>query len=99
MFKELKLQGLTEEQARTVMKELAESDANKEAAVAEVSDDDEPEDLLGCVRSWMKAQPEKIPDDALRDFNLKVRFQGHVDSTPPDHLRSMVRILVDEACI
>ncbi|CAK0799342.1 unnamed protein product, partial [Prorocentrum cordatum] len=32
------------------------------------------------------------------DFNMKVRFQGHVDSTPPDHLRCILRVVVQEAC-
>lgn len=94
MLEELKLQGLTEEQAREVMAEMART----EEEAGDEDEDDEPEDLLSSVRKWMSEQDAKVPEDALRDFNLKVRFQGHVDTTPPDHLGCILRLLVEEAC-
>mmetsp|Transcript_91220 Transcript_91220/g.247392 ORF Transcript_91220/g.247392 Transcript_91220/m.247392 type:complete len:308 (+) Transcript_91220:79-1002(+) len=97
MLKELKMQGLSEDQARNVMAELLAGNT-----VADVDDDDEdadPEDLLGSVRRWICEQKnEQITKDSIRDFNMKVRFQGHVDSTPPDHLRCILRVVVQEAC-
>lgn len=95
MFEELKLQGLSDEQAREVLRELAAS----QAIVAEDGDSGEDiEDLLGSVRNWMKEQPEgPIPEDAIRDFNMKVRFQGHVETTPPDHLAAMLNVLLGQA--
>eukprot|EP00928_Gymnodinium_smaydae_P012420 TRINITY_DN14504_c0_g1_i1.p1 TRINITY_DN14504_c0_g1~~TRINITY_DN14504_c0_g1_i1.p1 ORF type:complete len:336 (-),score=108.35 TRINITY_DN14504_c0_g1_i1:66-932(-) len=94
MLEELKLQGLSEEQAREVMTQL-----EKETAAAEDDDDDEAEEtLVDSVRIWMAANDqEKSDDDSLRDFNLKVRFQGHVDSTPPDHLQAMLQVIAEEA--
>jgi len=95
MLKELKMQGLSEDQARKVMDELLAGNT-----VAEDDDEDaEPEDLLGSVRRWICEQKdEQITKESIRDFNMKVRFQGHVDSTPPDHLRCILRVVVQEAC-
>ena len=31
-------------------------------------------------------QDEKITKESLRDFNMKVRWQGHVNTLPADHL-------------
>jgi len=97
LFNELKLQGLSEDQARAVFLEM-KNDAPK-AADDDEDEDEEIDDLLGAVRVWMREQPDgEIPDDAIRDFNMKVRFQGHVDTTPPDHLAALLNVLVTEAC-
>jgi len=105
LLKELMLQGLTEEQAKIVMKEMEETKVEGEE---EDDDDDEEEmDLKSSIKKWMKEQedPENLDGvnsgeakDALRDFNLKVRFQGHVESTPPDHLACILQLLVEQAC-
>lgn len=94
LLAELKLQGLSEEQAREVMKEMLRGENVEE------DNDDEPdeEDLLSSVRRWMSEQDAKVTKGLLSDFNLKVRFQGHVDSTPPDHLNCVLRLVVEEAC-
>uniref|UniRef100_A0A7S4QP81 Uncharacterized protein n=1 Tax=Alexandrium monilatum TaxID=311494 RepID=A0A7S4QP81_9DINO len=94
MLEELKLQGLSEEQAREVMAELLRTE---EEQAADEEEDDEPEDLLSSVRKWMSEQ-DKVPEDALHDFNMKVRFQGHVDTTPPDHLAAILQTITEEAC-
>lgn len=96
LLKELMLQGLTEEQAKIVM---AEIDAAKVEEGGDDEDSDEDEDLKWSIKKWMKEQedPENM-EDALRDFNLKVRFQGHVDSTPPDHVAAILTLLVEQAC-
>lgn len=31
-------------------------------------------------------QDEEITKESLRDFNMKVRWQGHVNTLPADHL-------------
>lgn len=96
LLEELKLQGLSEEQAREVMAELLKNEGLQEQ---DEEEDDEVEDLLESVRKWVQEQPEgKVPADALRDFNMKVRFQGHVESTPPDHLGCLMHVLVEDAC-
>mmetsp|Transcript_38880 Transcript_38880/g.115248 ORF Transcript_38880/g.115248 Transcript_38880/m.115248 type:complete len:287 (+) Transcript_38880:88-948(+) len=96
LLKELMLQGLTEEQAKIVM---AEIDAAKVEEGGDDEDSDEDEDLKWSIKKWMKEQedPENM-EDALHDFNLKVRFQGHVDSTPPDHVAAILTLLVEQAC-
>merc|ERR1711879_695329 len=94
MLEELKLQGLSEEQAKEMLLQL-----EKEAADAAQDDDDDDveETLTDSVRGWMKANDQSQTDDSsLRDFNLQVRFQGHVDSTPPDHLRSMLQVIAEQ---
>jgi len=94
LFNELKLQGLSEDQARAV---LIAMQAGEEIP-DDVSEDEEPEDLLGSVKKWMGEQPEgPLPDDAMRDFNMKVRFQGHVNTTPPDHLGAILNVLLEQA--
>jgi len=94
LLKELILQGLTEDQAKVVMQELEEAKVEEE----DDDDDDEPEDLKASVRKWMCEVDLKDLQEPLSDFNLKVRFQGHVESTPPDHIRAMLQVLVDQAC-
>jgi hypothetical protein len=86
---DLKLQGLTEEQAREVLAQL------KQAKPEEIDDDDDVEEnLLESVRSWISEQKDSTIDkETLRDFNLKVRFQGHVETTPPDHLAAILEVL------
>jgi len=95
LLKDLKLQGLSEDQAREVIAEMAKN----EQVVDDDDDDDdgEVEDLEGSVKRWMNEQ-DQVTKDALHDFNMKVRFQGHVDTTPPDHLRSILHILFEQAC-
>lgn len=97
LLAELRLQGLSEEQAREVMAEMLKSEASKEEA-GENDDEEDGDDLLSSVREWMAEQGDgKVPKQALSDFNMKVRFQGHVESTPPDHLFCILRVLVEEA--
>lgn len=96
LIKDLKLQGLTEDQAREVARELAQEAADEGA---DEESDDEADDLLSSVRRWMNEQAEgKLPSDSNRDFNLKVRFQGHVDSTPPDHITCILHVLCEVGC-
>eukprot|EP00930_Biecheleria_cincta_P086825 TRINITY_DN76073_c0_g1_i1.p1 TRINITY_DN76073_c0_g1~~TRINITY_DN76073_c0_g1_i1.p1 ORF type:complete len:347 (-),score=116.76 TRINITY_DN76073_c0_g1_i1:150-1190(-) len=94
LLAELKLQGLSEDQAREVMNEMLKGEDLEE------DNDDEPdeEDLMSSVRRWMSEQDAKVTKGLLSDFNLKVRFQGHVDSTPPDHLNCVLRLVFEEAC-
>merc|ERR1711879_549873 len=94
MLEELKLQGLSEEQAKEMLLQL-----EKEAADAAQDDDDDDveETLTDSVRGWMKSNDQAQSDDSsLRDFNLKVRFQGHVDSTPPEHFRAMLQVIAEQ---
>lgn len=92
-LEELKLQGLTEDQAREVLNQMA---TTKTEDVAEDSDEEE-ETLLGSVKRWMTENDEtETGADSMRDFNLKVRFQGHVDSTPPDHLECILQVMAAE---
>lgn len=95
-LEELKLQGLTEEQAREVLNQLEQA----KVADDEAESDEEDESLLGCVRTWMDQFDQPLSDsDSIRDFNLKVRFQGHVESTPPDHLGCILHVLVEKAFV
>jgi len=94
LLAELKLQGLSEDQAREVMKEMLKGEALEE----EEDDEDDAGDFASSVRQWMSEQEDKVSKDALRDFNMKVRFQGHVDTTPPDHLGCILRLIFQEAC-
>lgn len=94
VFEELKLQGLSDIQARAVLEEMKSGAIEVED---DEDDDDEPDDLLGSVRKWMGEQPDQLPSDAVRDFNMKVRFQGHVNTTPPDHLGCILNVLVNQA--
>eukprot|EP00439_Symbiodinium_sp_Y106_P077075 s357_g16.t1 len=73
LLADLKLQGLSEDQARAVMLEMRKN--------VELDDDEFDED-----------------GDPMRDFNMQVRFQGHVDTTPTDHLGCLLSILFEEAC-
>jgi len=93
LLKDLKLQGLTEDQAREVIAEMA----RHETVEDDDDDDGEVEDFDGSVRRWMQEQ-DVVSKDALRDFNMKVRFQGHVDTTPPDHLHAILLCLAEQAC-
>lgn len=98
LLAELKLQGLSDDQAKSVMAAM-KSDEPIEDEADEDEEGDDADDLHGSVKKWMSEQPDgKIPEDAMRDFNMKVRFQGHVDTTPPDHLETVMMILVGEAC-
>lgn len=95
LFSELKLQGLSEDQAREVMNAMR---SGEEVPDEDSEDDDQPEDLLGSVKRWMEEQLEgPLPADAMRDFNMKVRFQGHVNTTPPDHLGAILNVLLEQA--
>lgn len=96
LLEELKLQGLSEEQARLVMAEILEQDGELEE---EDDDDAEVEDLLASVRRWMgEHRADEQRTDLLHDFNMSVRFQGHVDSTPPDHLCAVLQVVSETAC-
>lgn len=96
MIKDLILQGLTEDQARVVAQEIEKGGVEE----GEVSDDEEEDmSLLGSVQSWMhEVSNEKIGKEHLQDFNLKVRFQGHVDSTPPDHVLCILKVICIQVC-
>lgn len=94
-LEEMKMQGLTEEAAKEFLAAMAQQDAQVEED--DDDDDEAPQDFLGAVKAWMQIQPEVVPADAVKDFNLKVRFQGHVDTTPPDHLGAIIRNLVEMA--
>jgi len=107
MFKELKLQGMSEDQARELMNEMLKrpdeagnaEEEDKQQAADEAGDaEEEDQDLLSSVKSWMAAQDQELPADALSDFNLKVRFQGHVDTTPPDHMTAILHIITELGC-
>mmetsp|Transcript_20940 Transcript_20940/g.48091 ORF Transcript_20940/g.48091 Transcript_20940/m.48091 type:complete len:286 (-) Transcript_20940:55-912(-) len=93
MLEELKLQGLSEEQAKEMLTHL-------HSAVEVDDEEEEAEDLLASVRRWMSDQPDSIrdADDSLQEFNMSVRFQGHVDSTPPDHVGAILRVISEECC-
>jgi len=95
MLEELKLQGLSEEQAKEMLEHLA-------SAVEVDDEEEEAEDLLASVRRWMHEQPASIRDqdaaDSLQEFNMSVRFQGHVDSTPPDHVGAILKVISEECC-
>eukprot|EP00927_Polykrikos_kofoidii_P086733 TRINITY_DN9810_c0_g1_i1.p1 TRINITY_DN9810_c0_g1~~TRINITY_DN9810_c0_g1_i1.p1 ORF type:complete len:360 (+),score=83.77 TRINITY_DN9810_c0_g1_i1:74-1153(+) len=96
LLAELKLQGLSEDQAKVLMAEMSG------APIVEgddEQDEDEEDDLLSGVKRWMsEVGSEKTNKDSIRDFNMKVRFQGHVDSTPPDHLTCLLKVVAAEAC-
>lgn len=94
LLEELKLQGLSEDQAKEVMLAMLEA----EDLPDEEEEDGDEETLLACVKSWMAEQgPGEVERDALSDFMLKVRFQGHVETTPPDHLSCILQLLVEQA--
>lgn len=40
-----------------------------------------------------------VTKDSLHEFNLQVRFQGHVEKTPPDHLKEVLAILTAQASL
>lgn len=100
-LEELKMQ-MTEEQAREVLRQMAETDALKNLEEEKEEDDDEDEEddtLLGSVRIWMVGNEQaRTDDESLHDFNLKVRFQGHVSTTPPDHLGAILHVLSEQVC-
>jgi len=91
------LQGLSQEDAIEVMKQ--EAMAAEELDAEEAQSDDEPDDLQSTVKKYLGSVVEVAEDskDAVHDFNLKVRFQGHVESTPPDHLACLLELLFGDA--
>jgi hypothetical protein len=96
LLDELILQGLSEEQAKLVLIEILEQGDDVEE---EDDDDAEVEDLLASVRRWMaEHRADEQRSDLLHDFNMSVRFQGHVDSTPPDHLCAVLQVISETAC-
>mmetsp|Transcript_2127 Transcript_2127/g.2773 ORF Transcript_2127/g.2773 Transcript_2127/m.2773 type:complete len:418 (+) Transcript_2127:1-1254(+) len=97
LLKDLKMQGLNESQAREVMKAMKKANVAGEEEEDE-DDEDDVLDLTTSVRRWMKEQ-ENVNSDSLHDFTLKVRFQGHGDTLPPDHLRSLLLVLVGEMAL
>jgi len=96
LLKELVMQGLHPDQARKLMAEMGSTDALEEDG----DDDDElEEDLFSSVRRWMSEQGDAVSNaESLHEFNMSVRFQGHVESTPPDHLSCIVRVIADKVC-
>lgn len=94
LLAELKLQGLNEDQAREMAKEMQQGEK------LEGDDDDEGDgdDLSASIARWMSEQDEKITKESLRDFNMKVRWQGHVNTLPADHLGCILKILFKDAC-
>lgn len=97
---ELKLQGLSEEQARLVADEMLNGDA-PEAEAAEEDGDEEAPDLFKSVKDWMaehRTDKNNAGTELIREFNLSVRFQGHVNSVPPDHVRCILHVIAASAC-
>eukprot|EP00435_Cladocopium_sp_Y103_P045494 s1365_g13.t1 len=94
LLAELKLQGLSEDQAREMAKEMQQG----EKLEGDDDDDGEGEDLGASIARWMSEQDEKITKESLRDFNMKVRWQGHVNTLPADHLGCILKILFKDAC-
>mmetsp|Transcript_66535 Transcript_66535/g.184212 ORF Transcript_66535/g.184212 Transcript_66535/m.184212 type:complete len:227 (+) Transcript_66535:255-935(+) len=95
------LQGLSETQAREVLAQVqvAEAEAGEadEDDSEEADDKDEPS-LLDDVRAWMAGCGQaEAGEDALHDFNLKVRFQGHLETTAPEHLGALLQVLAAQA--
>jgi len=91
-IKELRLQGLTEEQAKEVCAQL------KNATEALADDGEEEESLFQSVQTWMAEHDQEVTDgESLHDFNMKVRFQGHPHTTPPDHLGAILEVLSSKA--
>jgi len=93
LLAELKLQGLNEDQAREMAKEMQQG----EKLEGDDDDEGEGEDLGASVARWMSEQ-EEITKESLRDFNMKVRWQGHVNTLPADHLGCILKILFKDAC-
>lgn len=93
LLAELKLQGLNEDQAREMAKEMQQG----EKLEGDDDDEGEREDLGASVARWMSEQ-EEITKESLRDFNMKVRWQGHVNTLPADHLGCILKILFKDAC-
>merc|ERR1719324_2023482 len=90
--------GLSVDNAKALIaSEQAKGDKEDEGEEDD-EEEDMPEDFLGAVRKFIKDLEEMDAQDALREFNLQVRFQGHVDTTPPDHLGAIMRVLVEDAC-
>lgn len=94
LLAELKLQGLNEDQAREMAKEMQQG----EKLEGDDDDEGEGEDLAASVARWMSEQ-EEITKESLRDFNMKVRWQGHVNTLPADHLGCILKILFKDACV
>jgi hypothetical protein len=101
----LKAQGLSEENARTLLAQLEEVEAQKihssgATPLDQDGDVEDDESLIDSVRKWMAEHREIASDDnSLRDFNLKVRFQGHTATTPPDHLAAVMQVLAWQCCM
>jgi len=91
---EMKMAGLSEVQAKEMLRLAA---LNEPEGEVQDSDEDD-EDLLGSVNRWMTEQgSDATTKDSLSDFNMKVRFQGHVDSTPPDHVACVLEVVIGKA--
>lgn len=93
LLAELKLQGLSEDQAREVMKEMQKG----ENLEGDDEEEGEGEDLSTSVARWMSEQEGQVTKESLRDFNMKVRWQGHVNTLPADHLGCILKILFKDA--
>jgi len=97
LLKELKDQGLSVDQARDLMNEMLKDREQADDGVGDV-EEDEAEDYFSCVKSWMAANDQELPDNPVSDFNLKVRFQGHNDTTPPDHIAAILHVITEQGC-
>lgn len=94
---ELKMQGLSDEQARQMLAEM-----EKEGAFdgdEDEDDEEDAEDLMGCVRRYLVDKKSAGEDaEPLHQFQMRVRFQGFSESLPMDHLQCVVRALSGDGC-
>ncbi|CAE8642434.1 unnamed protein product [Polarella glacialis] len=97
MLEELKQQGLSEEHAREMLVHMQSAEPVSDEEDDD-SEDEVDETLLSSTRAWMALHPPApANEEFFRDFNLKIRLQGHVESTPPDHLRAMLQVITLQA--
>merc|ERR1712232_181300 len=95
---QLGLQGLASDQAKEVLAAMRQAEAAEDEDDASDEDTQEDKSLLASVRRWMSEYGQAdFGDETLRDFNLKVRFQGHVNTTPPDHLECILEVMSTDA--
>lgn len=101
MIDELKMQGLTEEQALEMVKDIA---AQEKAGAGDDEEDlgeeeEQETDYLTDVREWMVRQPAgPLSKDIANDYNTKVRFQGHGNKLATDALGAILTVLTEQAC-
>lgn len=96
---ELKQQGLAAEQAGEVLAQIKQAHAVEDCDAESGEEPDIEESLLESVRRWVHGRGNlQVVDakEALSDFNLKVRFQGHERTTPPEHLAALLEVLSED---